>query len=140
MDNVNNEVSLQFTNVVEGTKELNDYEARLNRIKNIIQTFPKNFTLGGHDYTNQLNKTNTLLLHLNKNLLNTKSLFNGVFGVERNMENQFGLARFERVLKGVKGQTRGTSKEFDLLGKRVGVAFNYSVLRKFANGLQKIFN
>lgn len=133
MDNVNNEVSLQFTNVVEGTKELNDYEERLNRIKNIIQTFPKNFTLGGHDYTNQINKTNTLLLHLNKNLLNTKNLFNGILGGEKNS-----AIKFRQVLNGINTNTQEVGKSFDNLGEKINLAFNYTTLKTFLRGLKRI--
>lgn len=130
---MDNEVKLQFTNIVNGTDQLTDYEARLNRIKNIIQTFPKNFTLGGHDYTAQINKTNTLLLHLNKNLLNTKNLFNGILGGERNS-----AIKFQQVLSGIKTDTKEVGKSFDNLGEKVNFAFRYTTLKTFLRGLKNI--
>ena len=130
---MDNEVKLQFTNVVNGTDQLTDYEARLNRIKNIIQTFPKNFTLGGHDYTSQINKTNTLLLHLNKNLLNTKNLFNGILGGEKNS-----AIKFRQVLSGINTNTQEVGKSFDNLGEKINLAFNYTTLKTFLRGLKRI--
>ena len=70
MDNANERVSLQFQNSVTGQGKLDKYEQRLLSLKKIIETFPKslNWDLGGNDYTKTLQKTNDLLINLNKNM------------------------------------------------------------------------
>ncbi len=136
MDNANERVSLQFQNSVTGQGKLDKYEQRLLSLKKIIETFPKslNWDLGGNDYTKTLQKTNDLLINLNKNMSGFKKSTTSSLG-----EIKKPITETNKEIQNISSNLKPVNKDLEQISKTTKIAFSYTAIREFTRALSRAF-
>lgn len=136
MDNANERVSLQFQNSVTGQGKLDKYEQRLLSLKKIIETFPKslNWDLGGNDYTKTLQKTNDLLINLNKNMSSFKRSTTSALG---NIKKP--IQETNKEIQNISSNLKPVNKDLEQISKTTKIAFSYTAIREFTRALSRAF-
>ena len=135
----NNEISMKFDNRVNGEKKLERYVQQLITIKNAIQSMPKSFSFGG-DTDRKLEKTNQLLVNLNKNMSSFKRSTTSALGNMSKVFNETSNATKKLVdnTSALNGSTKQAGKGIKDLGDKLNTAINVGSLVTYIKSFGKL--
>ena len=128
------QVQIKFRNSVTNFKRLQEYEQKLKSLKGLIESMPKNFSLG-NNVDKKLETTNKLLVNLNKNMSSFKRSTTSTLG---NMSKD--VSKVNKNLGKLETKTKTTNKQLENAFNIQSFKQASAMLLKFSTNISKFTN